>query len=200
MAKKRKHAAKRTTAQGNNPYPSSPSRPPTINIYIKWGADFGHMCVFCLCQRWAAKISLDVAINDRDYEGPDDLGWYTTEDGGMMFKLGGDVHGLLNEDHSENEWRPVQPELNDLLRAGGREAILNKAEEPENKTRVPKKNQPRGAVKASRAGLTTLAELCAEIGIEPRDARKKLRGKVDKPDAGWCWPDDEVDAVRSALK
>lgn len=200
MVKKRKSTPRRATPHGGNPYPSSPQRPPTINILLKWGEGFSRLTIHCLCQRWAAKISLDVAINDREYEGPDEMGWYITDDGELMFKLGGDVHGLLDEDHSDNDWVPIQPEYNDLLVAGGRQPTLKKAEEPEKKTRVPKKNQPRGAVKASRGGLVTLAEICAEINMEPRDARKKLRGKVDKPDAGWAWPADEADDVRKVLK
>lgn len=53
---------------------------------------------------------------------------------------------------------------------------------------------------ASTGGTFSLAELCAELGIEPSVARKKLRGKVEKPGGRWEWPTQgELDVVRGYL-
>lgn len=181
-------------------YPSSPARPPTINMWLKFGEDFGHLQIHTFCARWAALKSLRVALKDREYGEPDDMGWRETDDGLMRFRLTGDVEGLLdNED--EIEWMPPQPHLNDLLRAAGDQVIKHDTtpDEAEKPNRVRKVRKP-GVPPPSRDGLVTLADLCAELKIEPRDARKTLRNKVEKPDAGWAWPADEAAKIRTILK
>lgn len=50
-------------------------------------------------------------------------------------------------------------------------------------------------------GLTSLAEICAELGIDPRDARQALRkSNTPKPDWGWAWPAKDVPAIERVLK
>jgi len=63
------------------------------------------------------------------------------------------------------------------------------------------KKQPEKPSKELRKnGDFTLAGLCAELGIEPSVARKKLRGKVDKPGSRWEWATQaELDVVRGHL-
>jgi hypothetical protein len=53
---------------------------------------------------------------------------------------------------------------------------------------------------ASRDGLITLATICEEVGMSPRDARMILRKKSKKTEAGWAWPDAEADTIRRLLK
>lgn len=50
-------------------------------------------------------------------------------------------------------------------------------------------------------GGYSLAQLCAELGIDPSEARKTLRGaKIEKPGGKWEWPNAEAAAsVRKAL-
>lgn len=51
-----------------------------------------------------------------------------------------------------------------------------------------KKDKAEKKPRASKDGLTTLAEICTTLKIDPRDARAALRAaKIDKPDAGWAW-------------
>lgn len=58
--------------------------------------------------------------------------------------------------------------------------------------------EPRTATKTGSA--VSLAELCAELGLEPTVARKKLRGKIEKPGARWEWTDEtEIERVRGYL-
>lgn len=199
---KRKTTPSRTIRGGSNEvaYPSAPSRPPTINLWIKFGEDFSHLQIHTFGARWAALKSLQIVLKDREYEGPDDMGWYETNDGTIRFKLNGDVEGLLDED-DEIEWMPPQPHFNDLLRAAGDETVKHDTSTPdeERPNRVRKVRKP-GVPPPSRDGLVTLADICAELKIEPRDARKTLRNKVEKPDAGWAWPADEAAKVKAILK
>lgn len=50
-------------------------------------------------------------------------------------------------------------------------------------------------------GLISLADIVAELGIEPRDARQILRkSDLEKPSYGWAWPSSEVDRIKKLLK
>ena len=197
---KRSTAARVIRGSDETAYPSAPARPPTINMWVKFGEDFGHLQIHTFCARWAALKSLQVVLKDREYSEPDDMGWYETHDSEVRFKLTGDVEGLLDES-IETDWMPPQPHLNDLLRAGGEQIIKHDTSGPdvEKPNRVKKVRKP-GVPAPSRDGLVTLAEICEELRIEPRDARKTLRNKVEKPDAGWAWSAAEAANVKAILK
>lgn len=190
---------KHVRASGETPYPSSPQRPPTINLWIKFGEQLEKMQVYAYCARYAASKSLDIALAGREYSDADDMGWHETEDGLMSFRLYGDVDGLLDEEF-ETDWVPPQPDLNNLLRAAGKIAVAHEASEEEAAPRQVRKPRAAGAPAPSRDGLVSLADICAELKIEPRDARKTLRGKVEKPDAGWAWPAAEATKIKALLK
>lgn len=66
-------------------------------------------------------------------------------------------------------------------------------------TPQPKQEKPASAPKQPSGGFS-LAELCAEINVSPSDARKLLRGRVEKPGSKWEWPNKEAAAgVRAIL-
>lgn len=59
--------------------------------------------------------------------------------------------------------------------------------------REPKPKGERSSV--SKDGLVSLASLCEKHGIDGKVARRKLRGKMEKPEAGWHFTPDQVNAV-----
>lgn len=59
--------------------------------------------------------------------------------------------------------------------------------------REPKPKGERSSV--SKEGLVSLASLCEKHGIDGKVARRKLRGKMEKPEAGWHFTPDQVNAV-----
>lgn len=61
--------------------------------------------------------------------------------------------------------------------------------------REPKEKRVGKKVTLNKDGMVTLPQLCEEFGVEPKTARRKLRAKMSKPDAGWVWPKDEVNAI-----
>lgn len=68
-----------------------------------------------------------------------------------------------------------------------------------------KKASPKKAKKAkkSEANVVSLSDICQELKIEPRVARRKLRNSdIKKPAAGWEWKpgDTDIDAVKELLK
>jgi hypothetical protein len=201
MARKTRILRKHVRGTSESAYPSSPQRPPTINLWIMFGDMHTHMQVHTFCARYAAWKSLQIALNGREYGDADDMGWQHTEDGEMKFRLSGDVDGLLDEEF-DTEWMPPQPYLNELLRVAGKAEIQHKRDPDENEERPNRVRKPRvpGAAPVSRDGLVSLAEICEQLNIEPRDARKTLRNKVEKPDAGWAWPAAEAAKVKAILK
>lgn len=67
-------------------------------------------------------------------------------------------------------------------------------------TPQPKREKPASAPKQPSVAGFSLAELCAEINVSPSDARKLLRGRVEKPGSKWEWPNKEAAAgVRAIL-
>lgn len=67
-------------------------------------------------------------------------------------------------------------------------------------TPQPKREKPASAPKQPSGGAFSLAELCAEINMDPSDARKLLRGRVEKPGSKWEWPSkDAASGVRAIL-
>ena len=59
--------------------------------------------------------------------------------------------------------------------------------------REPKPKGERSNV--SKGGLVSLASLCEKHGIDGKVARRKLRGKMEKPEAGWHFTPDQVNEV-----
>ena len=50
-------------------------------------------------------------------------------------------------------------------------------------------------------GLIPLADIVAELNIEPRDARQILRkSELEKPSYGWAWARGEVDKIKKLLR
>jgi hypothetical protein len=61
-----------------------------------------------------------------------------------------------------------------------------------------KKSEPRAA---RVEGMKSIAELCTEIDMDPREARGILRkSNTPKPDIGWAWDDKGSKAILALLK
>jgi hypothetical protein len=55
--------------------------------------------------------------------------------------------------------------------------------------------------KQSAAGTITLAAICEGLKCDPRKARQGLRkAKVQKPDAGWQWPEGDKDKITKLVR
>lgn len=74
--------------------------------------------------------------------------------------------------------------------------VNNPIEAPKEKViKEPRlKGEPRAPV--NKDGLISLSSLCEKYGVDGKVARRKLRGKMDKPEAGWHFtPAEEKDVV-----
>ena len=64
-------------------------------------------------------------------------------------------------------------------------------------TKEPKIEKP----KVDKTGLITVAKICADNKWDPKHARAALRkAKIEKPEAGWAFPQSEVPRITKAIK
>ena len=74
---------------------------------------------------------------------------------------------------------------------------------PAVKKTAEKKEVKEKAVKESKGDVLSLAELCQELELDPKNARIKLRkSEIEKPEGGrWEWPlgSKEAERVRDVL-
>jgi len=180
------------------PFPSSPSRPPKFSIYCRYphNAPMGEArrFVWTFSAAYAARHFIDRII------GEDKFKWKRRN---IIQTARGVEIRVLDEDdgletvmeyemtRAEEAWQIPEPrcrELETFLRPLGDEA---RTEPHAARTTAPR---------ASRDGLVSMAQICARVGIEPRDGRAALRrARIDKPDAGWAWAADEAVKIEKLL-
>lgn len=120
-------------------------------------------------------------------------------------------------------WSDEKPEIIEFLLAGGEITKCPTPEFPAPKVtredqamlatekRKPRKRPAKksaGAKKPTKKaesteGMITLAQICEEMGVEGRIARRKLRGsEIKKPGTTWAWPegDEGISEVKDLLK
>ena len=197
----RTNVKRRASDNGDDPIPSSPMRPPIANIWLKFGDGLDRMQIHGFCTRWATYEALLIALNGREYSLVDpDMGWYETEDEQLRFRLMGDVDDLLTERPRRN-WLPPEPIYSQLRQAAGLVKTPDTPHKPlENEVREKNRTRTKTRAPVSRDGLVSIGDICDEIGMNPRDARKILRNKVEKPDAGWAWTPKDAEAIKALLK
>ena len=73
---------------------------------------------------------------------------------------------------------------------------------PKKKTAPAKKAAPAKKTKDKDENLVTLKGLSAQLKLDPRDARKKLRKAGLKAEGRWAWPagSSELKKIEAALK
>ncbi len=155
------------------------------------------------CTDWAAWRCIEIALNGRKYmvTKVDGIRWFITDDKRMMFRVIGNENEVMAK--PSRDWSPHEPILSQLHQIAGIIKVPDTPHEPEGTTKVRERNKRKTKTRAqpvSKDGLVTIAEICNELGMNPRDARKILRNKVEKPDAGWAWPKSEVASIKKMLK
>lgn len=132
---------------------------------------------------------------------------------------------LVTEIAEIKGWSNETPEIIEFLLAGGEIQKCPASEfplpKPEKETSAmiaqdkPEKKKPRkrpakktaekktAKKKQPQEGMVTLPDLCKELGVEGRIARRKLRtAKFEKPGSTWAWEEGakEIDEVKELLK
>lgn len=86
--------------------------------------------------------------------------------------------------------------LCDLVTRYGLKVKLGEVHEEPKAPKEKHEPKPKGERSSvSKDGLVSLASLCEKHGIDGKVARRKLRGKMEKPEAGWHFTPDQVNEV-----
>lgn len=190
------------------PYPSSPKRPPNYHLCCRKD---GRLFTIAFFGTYAAKHALNALLEGRTFK------WKNDDeiicDDGMSIK-DSRLEELIEYDMkgAEKDWVLDDTTGNSIKRfiAGGSFARESKEEQvatgektkatktkPEKKEREKKERIPR----ASKEGLVTVGDIAERLKMDAREARGILRTlKVEKPDAGWAWPDKEADAIAERIE
>jgi hypothetical protein len=193
---KRKRAASRESRDGKleEPFPSSPTRKPRYSLKVV-NAETGKTWYLNTYALYAMVKIFDALTDGLDIEVDKDCaicGDYELTSPELKEIMG---YVMTKE---EEAWELPQPYKGNVERFLGKVApVVEKpaAEKPERVVRTK-------TVKSrDKEGLVTIQQVCEELGIEPRIARGIMRKlKVEKPEGGWAWPADQVEAIKEKLK
>lgn len=174
------------------PFPSCPARPGRFVIYAKKG-DREPISIFYAC--YAAKKYLEALLDGEPYvlEGDTIL---KSESG--LFVRSDTLPEILEHKYTKEEAAWELPHPYDV------EAyFMRYGKRPDNKTVVTREITRERKVRRKRAprtGLVPVGDIAEQLGLSPREARGRLRkAKVQKPDAGWAWPESEVEDIKTLI-
>lgn len=199
-------------AKLDHPFPSSPSRPPKFHIsFIHTRGDrllqsvgFGAI--------YSARKFIDTVVGESEIKWRGDDAFHV-EDLDITVK-GTGLEDIMEHDltKAEEDWELPDPYLGDAtsIATGERRKLappkrMSEADAAEDHKKqrgdAPAKAERKASKpRASVDGLTTLAQICEDIGMEPREARVILRkSDTKKPDAGWAWDPKEAAKVKATL-
>ncbi len=184
----------------DEPYPSSPTRPP------KWGFFFrfqGKYCFHNYYSLYAAKKEIEAFIDGQSYKwlGPrqilcdNGLSIQSEQDDGMEKVIEYELTPL------EDQWQVPEPMSSNIRRFLSKPILRPEGtSSPIPLEAPPPRREPR-APRPSKDGLVTIAIIAQDISLDPREARAALRAlKIEKPDAGWAWPSDEAEKIKEQLR
>lgn len=188
-------------------FSSSPAKPPKCSLRMEW-PDINIMQLRTFRGLWGAKKLFDFLTEFKATRWLDTNSLVVNETG-MVIKspeLEQIVEYKLKKDEEMYVWpEPFLSEINAFKnRTTVKASRGNNRELPESdKRKEPKeKHEKKERVpRPSKDGLISIGDIAAEMKIEPRIARGILRdSKTPKPDAGWAWAKDEVDAIKAIIK
>lgn len=206
MARVKKSQTPQKSSGLEEPFPSSPMRPPRYGVYVSYRGEL--MCYVNFYAKYAAKKFIEECLVGNDYE------WV---DGGRM---GGgeaieDSTGLLIEGPGleevleyklnalEEAWELPLPYVHQAKHIRVKKVPLTiKLEEVGSAPKVIEREakEPKKA-RIDKSGLVTIGAIAEELGIDAGEARKILRSKkVEKPEAGWAWSEDDAEGIKALLK
>ncbi len=176
-----------------NHMPSSPMRPPVavlhftglVRLISNWGA------------LYAARRQLLDAIDGHSYKQVDPNTIVTDDEVTIKSEQ---MNDLLEYEPTKEEaaWQLPDRDAAQLRRL--RDAPRPPADAPQlTKSPVAHSDDALRAHRASPAGFVSLATICADLQLDPREARAILRKTMPKGEHGWNFSADQVDEVKKRL-
>lgn len=186
------------------PYPAAPYRPGKHCLYVHKGQGF---MTAIFAATYSAKKYLDILLGDDEISkvkgitGVEDTIVSST---GIRVRCS-EIQEIIDHKYSakEEEWQIEEPHTTQALsfrsNSHDRIELSGPTAEGETPTRI-KREKKQSTPKPSKEGLVSIAEIAAQLNMQPREARGILRDKkIPKPGAGWCWDKGEVDNIKQIL-
>ena len=177
-----------------NHMPSSPTRLPVAVLYFNG--------LTRLVSNWAtlyaAKRQLLDAIDGHSYKQIDPNTIVTDDDVSIRSEQ---MNDLLEYEFTKEEAAWQLPDRDAALLFRLRNAPRSRADTPQTAENAPAGITPRRNPAPRPDGLIALADICADLGVDPREARALLRKQMSKPTHGsWSFAPEEVESVKAKLK
>lgn len=219
MAKKSK-TKKVFTTDLEPAFPASPGRPPKYGFYIYKRNKKGNPCndgYYNFHAKYAAKHFIELLLDGATFEWIDEVGEIlkgsgeTIETSTGIIIDGRGLEEIIEYEYAndlERGW--VYPHGSDIVHLRAAKYIddeqvqeLKENAKPvdDNPKEKPPKVKKEKKPKIDKTGLVTVKDIAADLGCSPSDARSALRkAKIEKPEAGWCWPESEVEGIKKIIK
>ena len=177
-----------------NHMPSSPTRLPVAVLYFNG--------LTRLVSNWAtlyaAKRQLLDAIDGHSYKQIDPNTLITDDDVHIKSEQ---MNDLLEYEFTKEESAWQLPDRDAALVLRLRNAPRSRTDTPQTAENAPTGVTLRRSPSPKPDGLISLADICAELHIDAREARATLRKQMPKPAHGsWSFPADQVDAIKAKIK
>jgi hypothetical protein len=200
MGRKKSRVESSEVVSGLAPaFPASPTRPPKYVFYCNNHAN-GRLYVVNASALYAARKLYDRLTLDQDDVYASPLDKFTMCFGDVDIRCEQLAEVLAHKyTKEEEEWPLPSPYPNEIhLFLHG--PTMGKAK-LESTTAPGKLVSAAPKAKVDRTGKTSIQDLCAQLNIEPRDARAALRkAKVEKPSGGWLFAADQIEAIIKIIK
>ena len=178
--------------QSNEPFPSSPTRPPVY--VIRFDSPRG-LAIHGFCIPSAAKAFVDHVLRKDAYTWKSDYHLYVPD---LELTISCSKLEEVMECTTHFDLPIPYPQLANQIRATPTHYDPPTAEQP---ARQPKERKPT-TPRPSADGLTSIADIAHTLNIDPRTARQLLRKtNTPKPEHGWAWADPTpiIEKLRGAL-
>lgn len=205
MAKiKKDRTPQRSSAGLEDPFPSSPMRSPRYGVYVSYRGEF--MCYINFYAKYAMKKFVEACLNGNDYDWVDGTrsgGGEAIEDSTGLLLEGPGLEDVLNHEMNslEQAWQLPDPYIRQAqyIRIRRVPASIKLEEVSNDPQKVVVAKEPKKA-RIDKSDLVTIGSIAEELGIDAGEARKILRSKkVEKPEAGWAWSEDEAEDIKKLL-
>lgn len=187
------------------PFPSSPTRPPNYVLYCT-NHESDRRYIVNACALYAIRKIFDAIVGENEIA-PSPLSETTMTFGEVDIKSD-QMSAILNHQYSkaEEEWelgRPYPEQIDNFLHGPRMSRLLEQhpgATGTVTKTESVKREPKPVKERVDRSGMITVQQLASDAGIDPRDARAALRkAKVAKPTGGWLGDEAWAKTIRPVL-
>lgn len=188
------------------PFPSAPTRPPAYSFKFMRDPN-KHVQTVGFGAEYSALAFIEAIVGENEIRWRDDGAFHIPDIG--ITVIGDGLEDVMEYSPTEEEsaWELPSPYIEDAaaIATGEKRKIAstggkNKLTEEDTGDPTTKEKRTPRAPKASKDGLTSIARICADISMDPRDARSILRkSSTPKPDAGWAWSPAEAKKIAALL-